>query len=297
MQSRLLACASAALIVASACGSNTIPTPGPTQPSAPIVLATATATGTPKATSTPTPPPSAATPSPAPIATPAGPTLPPDACTNCDGNTIYLLKNATDFDYYDPQRIYTPEDEAFLAPRTMRSLVAYKYSANPAEATTLVPDMATDTGTTNSDATIWTFSLRDGLAWQDGSPVKCEDVKYGVSRTFATDVINGGPTYAIKVSGAFPRPKTAPRSTRAHTAAKARIYSDQAVICDGNTITFHLNQTLPDFNYATTLGFGAVPNPRDHPDVDTAGELRRGRTSGLTVPTRSRRTPRTRAAH
>src|SRR3954452_2485415 len=30
------------------------------------------------------------------------------------GSTIYLLKNATDFDYYDPQRVYAPEDTAFF---------------------------------------------------------------------------------------------------------------------------------------------------------------------------------------
>jgi peptide/nickel transport system substrate-binding protein len=45
---------------------------------------------------------------------------------------------------------------------------------------------------------------------------------------------------------------------------------DSAVVCDGNTITFNLKQTVADFNYTTTLGFGAVPNPVDHPGVDTA---------------------------
>ena len=110
-----------------------------------------------------------------------------------------MLKNATDFDYYDPQRVATPEDLAFLGATIMRSLVAYKYSDDPAEATTLVPDMATDTGRPNADATSWAFTLRDGLTWQDGSPLKCEDIKYGVSRTFATDVVNGGPTVRAEV--------------------------------------------------------------------------------------------------
>ena len=131
-----------------------------------------------------------------------------------------MLKNATDFDYYDPQRIYTGEDLAFFGATIMRSLVAYKYSSDPAVANTLVPDMATDTGTANADATQWTFTLRDGLTWQDGSPVKCEDIKYGVSRTFATDVINGGPTYAIAY---LDIPKAERRlfgNTRAHTAKR-----------------------------------------------------------------------------
>ena len=35
------------------------------------------------------------------------------------------------------------------------------------------------------------------MKWQDGQPVTCEDFKYGVSRTFATDVITGGPNYIL----------------------------------------------------------------------------------------------------
>ena len=49
----------------------------------------------------------------------------------------------------------------------------------------------------NEDATEWSFTLKDGPKWQDGQPITCEDFKYGVSRTFATDVITGGPNYII----------------------------------------------------------------------------------------------------
>ena len=199
------------------------------------------------------------------------PTIP--NCGGCIGSTIYLLKGATDFDYYDPQRVFTGEDFAFFVATIMRSLVAYKYSSNAAEALTLVPDMATDTGTANADATSWSFTLRDGLTWQDGSPVKCEDVKYGVSRTFATDVINGGPTHAIEY---LDIPKAEDGSSQykgpySSTPEQQALF-DAAVICDGNKITFNLGEVVPDFNYATTIGFGAMPNPIDHPGVDT-GEL------------------------
>ena len=40
--------------------------------------------------------------------------------------------------------------------------------------------------------------------------------------------------------------------------------------CDGNTITFKLNKSVPDFNYATTLGFFPGPQGQGH-----RGELRR----------------------
>lgn len=186
------------------------------------------------------------------------------------GGTIYILTQSQQWDQVDPQRVYTGEDLAFFGATIYRSLVSYKYSTDTATADSLTPDMATDTGTASADAKTWSFTLRDGLTFQDGSPITCADVAYGVSRTFATDVINQGPTYQIQYldiptnsdgSSQYPGPYKA-------TAAQQALY-DKAVTCDGNTITFHLNQPVADFNYTTTLGFNPVPNPKDHPGVDT----------------------------
>ena len=112
------------------------------------------------------------------------------------GGTLTMLSLNQQFTDLDPQRAYTGEDIAFLDAYLTRSLTGYKISRDAKEPSTLVPDMATDTGTAMNGGKDWKFTLRDGMKWQDGSPVTCEDVKYGVSRTFATDVITGGPTYA-----------------------------------------------------------------------------------------------------
>ena len=61
----------------------------------------------------------------------------------------------------------------------------------------LVPDLATDTGQMSDGGKTWKFTLVDTAKWQDGQKVTCEDVKYGISRTFATDVISNGPTYIL----------------------------------------------------------------------------------------------------
>jgi peptide/nickel transport system substrate-binding protein len=174
-----------------------------------------------------------------------------------------MLTQSEQFDHVDPQRIYTGEDLAFFGATIMRSLTNYIYTTDPVEANSLQPDMATDIGTPNEDATSWQFTLKEGLTWQDGSAVTCEDVAYGVSRTFATDVITDGPTYALVYLDVedYPGPYTATDEQQAAF--------DEAVSCEGNTITFNLNQPVADFNYTVTLGFGAVPNPTDHPDVDT----------------------------
>jgi len=178
------------------------------------------------------------------------------------GGTIYLLTQAEQWDQVDPQRIYTGEDLAFFGGTVMRSLVSYKYSDDPKEGTSLVPDAATDLGTATDGGKTWSFTLRDGVKWQDGTPVTCEDWKYGVSRTFATDVINQGPTYAIAYLD-IPTDADGNSAYKGPYKGTGQDLFDKAVVCDGNTITFHLKLAVADFNYTTTLGFNAVPKAAD----------------------------------
>jgi peptide/nickel transport system substrate-binding protein len=180
------------------------------------------------------------------------------------GGTMTMLSLNQEFTDLDPQRAYTGEDIAFLDAYLTRSLTGYKVSRDAKEASTLVPDMATDTGTAENGGKDWKFTLRDGMKWQDGTPVTCEDLKYGVSRTFATDVITGGPTYAsqyldIPVGKDGTSVYKGPYVTKGNDTAAY----DKAVVCDGQTITFHLAKPIGDFNYTVTLGFGAVPKSAD----------------------------------
>jgi len=178
------------------------------------------------------------------------------------GGTIYLLTHNEQFDQVDPQRAYTGEDLAFFGATIYRSLVAYKYSTDPLEATTLVPDLATDLGTPNAAADEWSFTLIDNAKWEDGSAVTCEDVKYGVSRTFATDVINQGPTYQIAYLD-IPTDEDGTSSYKGPYTKKGQDLYDKAVTCDGQKITFKLKHAVADFNFTTTLGFSPVPEAKD----------------------------------
>ncbi|MBA3688225.1 MAG: ABC transporter substrate-binding protein [Chloroflexi bacterium] len=187
------------------------------------------------------------------------------------GGTIYLLTQADEFNRVDPQRAYTGEDLAFFGATIYRALVAYTVSSDDKAASVLVPDLATDTGTANADATSWEFTLRDGVTWQDGSDITCEDVKYGVSRTFANDVISEGPTYAIQYLDVPANPITDENDPKSvflsayygpYDGTGQELF-DKAVVCDGKTITFNLSGPHPDFNYTTTLGFSPVPKAAD----------------------------------
>ena len=113
------------------------------------------------------------------------------------GGTVFSLEQAVT-EHLDPQRIYIGRDISNLGRLVYRSWVDLPAGATDAtEGSTPVPDLATDTGQSNEDATEWSFTLKDGPKWQDGKPITCEDFKYGVSRTFATDVITGGPNYIL----------------------------------------------------------------------------------------------------
>ena len=220
-----------------------------------------------------------------------GPAATADTTNAKKGGTIYVLTQAKVWNQVDPQRIYTGEDLAFFGGTIMRGLTAYKFSADAAEGTSLVPDMATDLGKATDGGKTWAFTLRDGVTWQDGTDVTCADIKYGVSRTFADNVINQGPTYAsvyldiASVKG-FIKKKDGtvkPSSALAYYGPlkynkNLKIFSDEAltkpipndptaydkaVTCDGKTITFHLNKPIADFNYTVTLGFGAVREKDD----------------------------------
>lgn len=196
-----------------------------------------------------------------PATTPPQATVDPNVAKK--GGTIYILTQAEQWNHVDPQRVYTGEDLAFFGGTIMRSLTSYKYSADPTEGTSLQPDLATDLGTATDGGKTWSFTLRDGVTWQDGSDVTCEDVKYGVSRTYATDVINQGPTYAVVYldiptledgSSAYKGP---------YGDAVGQDLYDQAVTCSGKTITFKLAKPIADFNYTVTLGFSPVRESDD----------------------------------
>jgi peptide/nickel transport system substrate-binding protein len=62
---------------------------------------------------------------------------------------------------------------------------------------TLVPDL-TDVGTVSADKLTWTFKLQPGIKYEDGTPIKIEDMAYAIKRSFAHDVFVNGPTYQMQ---------------------------------------------------------------------------------------------------
>ncbi len=165
------------------------------------------------------------------------------------GGTVYSLEQAVT-QTLDPQRVYSGRDISYLGNLVYRSWVVFPTGAtDTTEGSTPIADLATDVGQSNEDATEWSFTLKDGPVWQDGQPITCEDFKYGVSRTFASDVITGGPNYIIGYLDVPEDADGAPVYKGPYTG-QGQAEFDKAVTCDGNTITYRFRKPWPDFPLA-----------------------------------------------
>jgi len=173
------------------------------------------------------------------------------------GNTDTAGKGGTLFykiedpiDHWDPQRTYVGTDIAKENRLVYRSLVTFPATEDEKAGGTPVPDLATDTGTSTEGGKVWQFTLKDGPVWQDGKPVTCEDVAYGTSRNFATDVITGGPSFYMLAYLDIPQNADGSSKYKGPYTGEGQELFDKAVSCDGNTITFRFNKPFPDLPLA-----------------------------------------------
>jgi peptide/nickel transport system substrate-binding protein len=184
------------------------------------------------------------------------------------GGTLYYLSKRP-VEHWDPTRTYIGRDIFDEAKLFVRTLTAFP-SLDGKASLKIAPDMATDTGTASDDAKTWKFTLKDGIKWQDGKPVTCDDLKYGISRSFATDVLTGGPNYPLQFFD-IGNHKDKDGNTVSNYVGPylktGQAEYDKAVVCEGNSITFHLKKTVADFNYATYLPvFAAYRQDQDKGD-------------------------------
>ena len=133
-------------------------------------------------------------------------------------------------------------------------LVTYK-SCPGACGNTLVPGIATSLGVVSDNGLVWTYHLKSGLKFEDGTPVTSADVKYAVERTYDRSVLANGPTY-------FPVLLADPKYPGPYKDKTGNLTS--ITTPDQYTIQFHLQSPFPDFNYVASLPQTApVPQAKD----------------------------------
>jgi peptide/nickel transport system substrate-binding protein len=167
------------------------------------------------------------------------------------GGTLTIL-NQDPQDKFDPAREYT--SGGGNVPSLVFRTLTTRARANGTAGTKVVPDLATDTGTPSKDATVWTYHLKDGLKFEDGSPITSADIKYGIERSFAPELSGGPPYFRDWLVGAenYQGPYKDPKGL------------DSIETPDAKTIVFHLNKPEGDFPYlATATQFAPVPKAKD----------------------------------
>ncbi|MFC9427969.1 ABC transporter substrate-binding protein [Streptomyces sp. NPDC056987] len=138
-----------------------------------------------------------------------------------------------------------------------RSLVTFKPAAGK-EGLTVVPDLATSLGKASPDAKTWTYTLRKGVKFQDGTEITSADVKYAVERSnFAPEAMSNGPTYFKAYLDGGDKYK-GPYKDKSPEGLKSIETPDKY------TITFKLNKPFADMDYLAAFSQTApVPQKAD----------------------------------
>jgi peptide/nickel transport system substrate-binding protein len=179
--------------------------------------------------------------------------VPDDAA---EGGTFTVLTNQVP-STLDPTQAYFVDSTAILSDLVLRSLTQYAYDEESNDMQ-LIPDMATDLGKPSEDNKEWTFTLREGLKYEDGTPVKAEDVAYAVRRSFAIEELPDGPTYQTtffldgdKYKGPF-------KDKGAYAGVEV----------NGQDITIKMRRPFTDMDYyASFPAFTAIPEAKDNPET------------------------------
>ncbi|ONI84405.1 ABC transporter substrate-binding protein [Actinosynnema sp. ALI-1.44] len=161
------------------------------------------------------------------------------------GGTLYLLSDS-------PTQQYDPARSSSLVVTGLqfvhRRLTSWKVA--PGQDTTIVPDLATDTGKPSDGGKTWTFTLKDNQKYSDGSTIKSADIKWGLERSYAPafagglayhkDLLSPGLTYKGPFEGG------------------QELSSIETP--DDKTIIFKLARPYGDWNWvASTPAFAPVP--------------------------------------
>ncbi|MFI6937677.1 ABC transporter substrate-binding protein [Streptomyces sp. NPDC050418] len=167
------------------------------------------------------------------------------------GGTLTILSNQ-DFAHLDPARNWTMPTMDFGTRLLYRTLTTFK-AAPGKEGLEVVPDLATDLGQPANGGRTWTFKLKKGVKYEDGSEVKAQDIKYNVERSFATE-LTSGPDYAKRYLA----------GTEGYTGPLKGEHLDSVKTPDDHTIVFELNQPVHEFGSTVTLPtFSPVPASKE----------------------------------
>jgi peptide/nickel transport system substrate-binding protein len=176
------------------------------------------------------------------------------------GGTMEVLQRDT-YAHLDPAQIYV-SDEGSLAQLIHRGLTGYKSTSDDGSKHEIVGDLATDSGTTTDGGKTWKYTLKDGIKFEDGTPITSKDFRQTFERLFAP-FINQGPTYIQQWLA--DAPGTSYRKLLPDGPYKGKHLPNSILETpDDKTIIFHFKTAHPDLPYALAMaGYGVVSQKGD----------------------------------
>ncbi|MDX3097431.1 ABC transporter substrate-binding protein [Streptomyces sp. ME19-03-3] len=168
-------------------------------------------------------------------------------------------------------KLWSPQDVDFLDPARayygfvwdiqrlyVRQLLAYDSKPGP-DGNKLVPDLAKDMPEVTNDGKTYTFHLKDGVKFEDGTEITSKDVKYGIERVFAQDVLSGGPVYIIDQ---LDQGQKYPGPYKDKDPNKLGLKS--VLTPDDKTVVFNLKKAYSDFPFLLAMpSTSPVPQAKD----------------------------------
>src|SRR6266540_5446964 len=167
------------------------------------------------------------------------------------GGELRTVANAAPSGSPDPQVNYTLQEWQLLI-TSHDGLIAFKRVAG-APGTVKVPDLAEAIPKPTNGGKTWTFKLRSGIKFSDGSTLDGADVLATFERLFKIgNSPNAGSWYNVIVGAdaCIKTPKTCDLS--------------QGIVVDGDTVTFHLTTADPEFLDKLAVPFAFIL-PADTP--------------------------------
>ncbi|MFC6705344.1 ABC transporter substrate-binding protein [Flexivirga alba] len=168
------------------------------------------------------------------------------------GATAAAKKGGTLYEYSSSKEIhFDPAKSQNLGTSSIHLIVRglTSWQTSPTGDTKLVPDLATTTGTASDGGKTWTFKLKAGQKYADGSTITAQDIKFGIERSFDPQ-LQGGLSYhkALLVGG-----------EKYQGPAKGK-QLDSIQTPDKTTIVFHLVRPFADWGWVASMpAFAPIP--------------------------------------
>ncbi|MCX5503012.1 ABC transporter substrate-binding protein [Streptomyces sp. NBC_00053] len=168
------------------------------------------------------------------------------------GGTLTVLNSKPQEDF-DPARLYT--SGGGNVPSLVFRTLTTRNREDGAAGAKVVPDLATDLGTPSKNATVWTYTLKDGLKYEDGTAITSADIKYGIERSFAAELSGGAPYLRDWLIG----------GADYQGPYKDKKGLDSIETPDAKTIVFHLDKPEGEFPFLVTqTQTTPVPRAKDN---------------------------------